>query len=939
MRTLGSFTTRCGFQFVIRSDVRLHDGRNLTAADVKESFSHAIRTPTEALIPVFATIRGASDYRNGTAPELVGISVISKNTIQIELSESLPIYPALLTDLRSAIAVKPERNESNGSTFIGTGQFKIEAFRNDAIIMNRNQNYWRGHPPYLESLEIRTALSSAEVAQGFRSGKFDLVRDLLPQDLEEILRDRMLHATLVEAPKKNTYFVVFNLFSEICKNVNLRRSLAGVIRTRDVVRSTLGRFAEPAEGILPPGILGHDPGRRSQPISTEKASELIQSSGLSVPINLKIAVHPIIQDRYASFLRDLLRSWQEIGVETTLVTRDMESYNKAFSNNEGIDLLIGRWIADYDDPDAFTYGLFHSQFGELRSYHSSKELDEIMTVARSKSEPPEREKLYRKIESIFHETAALHPLFHEIDYRVASPKVRKLALRSTPPYVNYSELSKTETVAERVARKATGGTLRIPSVAQLKMLDPARMVTGSEASLFITVFETLTQAVEGARIVPWLASSFQAEDGATKFRFHLRDDVRFHNGRRLTARDVRFSFEHLLLTAESAYRQLLSPIRGAREMLSGQTKELKGFRILSSTEFVIELEQPFPFFPALIAFGVTSIIPEGTEKFAGNWREGCVGTGPFRVTAFEPGRTLKVEANPNYWRTGLPKSDMLEFAMEVTPKEILSGFKNGEFSVATDLFPNDAEALLHSSSLSLKYRDIPSLSTYYLVFNIHREPFSDESMRHRFIEALDVEPLIRRTLGRLAVPAVSLTPPALLGHQPVRRVGSRIGKNQPTVELTAMVHSMFEGQYASLKDEVFRILGEAGFKIKLLETKAEYYEPIGVPSTDVILTRWLADYPDADTFLYVLLHSEKGWEGKFCGGPELDRLLESARKETDSKTRHALFRQIEELLQQRALVFPLFHEQTYCFTRPEVEGLELSFFSPYIHWEKLWTKR
>jgi ABC-type transport system substrate-binding protein len=164
-------------------------------------------------------------------------------------------------------------------------------------------------------------------------------------------------------------------------------------------------------------------------------------------------------------------------------------------------------------------------------------------------------------------------------------------------------------------------------------------------------------------------------------------------------------------------------------------------------------------------------------------------------------------------------------------------------------------------------------------------------------------------------------------------------KYQAPVATTAMVHSMFEGQYAGLKNELFKVLNDAGFKIKLLETKAEYYEPVGIPTSDLIFTRWLADYPDADTFLHSLLHSKIGWEGKFCGGPELDRLLEGARRETDTKTRHSMFRQIEELLQERALLLPLFHEQTYCFTRPEVEGLELSFFNPFIRWENLWSKR
>jgi ABC-type transport system substrate-binding protein/serine/threonine protein kinase len=925
------------FQFVIRNNIHLHDGRLLTAEHVKESFCYAIRTPSD--VPAFATVRGASEYRNGDAPDVSGIKALSDHLLQVELLDPLPIYPALLTNLRSAVAVKTESNQPEGSSFVGTGQFRIESFKNDSILLNRNTNYWKDNAPFLDSLEFQTSLSSAEVGQGFRSGKFDIVRDLLPRDLEEILRDRQLHAAFVEAPKKSTYFVVFNWFSPICKNLQLRKALSGVIRTRDLVRRTLGRFAEPSEGILPPGILGHDPGKRSQPISFEKATELIQSSGLSLPIRLHACVHPILQDRYSSFLKGLLENWQELGIETSIETPDGESYNAAFLNNQGLDLLIGRWIADYDDPDTFTYGLFHTEFGELRNYHSSKELDELMVEARSKSEPTDREKLYRKIESVLHDTSAYQPLFHEIDYRVVSPKVRKLHVRSTPPYVNYSELSKTETISEPVSRKTLGGTLRIPSIAEVKTLDPARIVTGSEAAVFSALFETLTSAVEGARIVPWLASSFQAEDGATKFRFHLRDDVRFHNGRRLTARDVRYSFEHLLLTAETSYRSFLSPIRGAREMLSGQTKELKGFRVVSATEFVVELEEPLPFFPSLLTFAVTAIIPEGAEHFHGSWKDGCVGTGPFRLTSFEPGRAIKMEANPNYWRSGFPKSEALDVALANSPQEILSGFKSGEFSIATDLPPSDVEALLHSSSSALKYQDIPGLSTYYIIFNIYRGPFADQSVRQRFIEAVDVESLTRRVLGRLAVPAVSLTPPSLLGHQPSRRFISRSKKSQNPVEITAMIHSIYEGQYAFFKNELFKVLNEAGFKIKVVETKAEYYEPQGIPITDLTFTRWLADYPDADTFLHSLLHSEKGWEGKFCGGPDLDHLIESSRRESDVKNRHILFKQVEEMLQENALVLPLFHEQTFAFSRPEIEGLELSFFSPFIHWEKAWSRR
>src|SRR5206468_4479307 len=131
---------------------------------------------------------------------------------------------------------------------------------------------------------FRVGLSSAEIADQFRARKLDLVRDLLPNDLDEILRDRRNAATLVDAPLKNVYFIILNTASPLGRNAALRRALAGSVRMHDLIRSTIGRFAQPAEGLYPPGILGHDPGRRSYSLDQEKVKELLDLTGLSFPI-------------------------------------------------------------------------------------------------------------------------------------------------------------------------------------------------------------------------------------------------------------------------------------------------------------------------------------------------------------------------------------------------------------------------------------------------------------------------------------------------------------------------------------------------------------------------------------------------------------------------------------------------------------------------------
>jgi peptide/nickel transport system substrate-binding protein len=106
----------------------------------------------------------------------------------------------------------------------------------------------------------------------------------------------------------------------------------------------------------------------------------------------------------------------------------------------------------------------------------------------------------------------------------------------------------------------------------------------------------------------------------------------------------------------------------------------------------------------------------------------------------------------------------------------------------------------------------------------------------------------------------------------------------------------------------------------------------------VNFTRWLADYPDADTFMSSVLHTENGADDPFCRSPELDRVIEKGRTESDPSARQSIYREIEELIRNRALVLPLFYEQAYCFTRPKVEGLELNFFNPYVPYEYLWLR-
>jgi ABC-type transport system substrate-binding protein/serine/threonine protein kinase len=915
--------------FTLRENARFQNGQPLTAQAFKRAFERGIRSARE-LPPGLAAIRSAAEFAKSTESELPAIIVHSDYKLEIQLSDPLPIYPALLTDYKTGITL--EADDGNSPILVGTGPFRIASYSPDRIVLQRNENYWKGSTSFLDEVEFRAGLTASEIASGLRSGSIDLARDLSPEDLEEFLRDVRFRGGLVESPRKNTYFLIFNTTSgSIAQNPEFRRALSGVVRTHDLVWQTLGRFAQPAVCLIPPGMLGHDPGRRRQTLTRDEALSMLRSAGINEQINLKAAVHPLFQDRYKSLLTTLLSIWSDLGVKVEVATPTMASYLERFQNSTGIDLFIGRWNVDYDDPDDFTYGLFHSRVGLCRPYISSTDGDHTLEEARTESRPGVRAALYRKYESYLQESGILLPLFHDVDYRLANSKVRGLNLRGSAPYVNYAEIGKLESAKGADTQRAAGGTVEVPITGVLHYLDPSLARSVEDAEVLPNLFETLTRDMGDARIVPWLASEFTTEQGGKRYRFRLRDDVRFHDGRKMTSRDVRYSFERLLSNPESTGRFFYSQIRGAKALLNGEETDLVGFRIHSTDEFTIELEEPVSFFPALISYHVAAIVPEGTNKFEGSWQKGSVGTGPFRAVKFEPGVRLELERHRSYWRTGFPKIERLNFNFGVAPGDILSQFRAGTLSLASDLLPADAEALRRDPEFASGYREVPSLTTYYATFNTHRGPLKDKRLRQKLAQSIDVAAVVRQTLGRLGVPAKGLIPPGLLGHDS----GFTTRMSMPPtpapykpggeIELTAVLNPVFFGEYAALARELARSLREHQIIVRPVnKTMDEWLEAVSQGSVDLVLGRWVADYPDADSFANILATTE-GLLGKVCGSAELDRLIARGRLETSPAARHAVYRQIEEIIVRDRPMLPLFHEQTYRFARPEVAGMTLSY--------------
>ncbi len=925
------------FLFTLRSDVRFHDGHVLTASDVARSLERLIRRRTGELPAAAAVIDGAAEYQRGAASELRGVRVHDEQHLEIALTQPLQIYPAFLANIAAAIVRVPDEAAGESGFPAGTGPFRVASITPQATVLTRFPEHWRRAPANLDAIEFRAVPTSA-MGVGLRSGELDLVRVVAPNELEDSVEGFGLGGAMVEAPMKTSFFALFNTRGgPNAQDIDLRLALAQAVSVQELVWQALGRFAVPASGIVPPGILGHDPGRRRRHLALEEARRQVDSVGLQGP--LRVLVFPVILDNYRPLLDALIAVWTSLGVRSELVRLDMAGFLASGEVPADIDVVLLRWSADFDDPDDFTFAHFHSRAGHWRGFFTSPEADRLLELGRSEVVPAARERHYREFEDLLQREGVVLPLFYAVDHRLAGPEVEGLRLRGSPPYVNYAELSKRPRLRRRKDLQG-GGVMRVAMRGQVMTLDPTRGGYAEYHEVLPSIFESLTRRIGTAQIVPWLAESMESLAGSTAYRFALRRNINFHDGHRLSARDVRYSFERMLLRADAADRWLYAPIAGATAMITGEATELSGFHIHSAHEFTIELVRPLVYFPGLLSHSVCAIVPEGADQRGDRWFENPVGTGPFRVVKFDPGRRLELERAAGYWRPGYPRCRELIFQFGVTATEIRSGFEAGRFAIAGELLPEDVEALRRDPRLASGYRETPAFATYFVALNIHHGPLADLGLRRQIVQAIDRTRLARQTIGRLAKPAHSLIPPGLLGYEAEAVDPQRLGDTPQAlggrdIALNVLVHPVFLSEYRAYFRRLSEALAQIGVRLQVHD-QTHNIRDITNPRTtiDADFTRWFADYPDPHSFLGQL-HTREGRFGQISGSERSDRLLEKGQATADPQLRHAIYRQLEAQVQQDASLIPLFHPQTYRFGRPEIEGLEVSHGGPMVAYEEL----
>ena len=453
-------------------------------------------------------------------------------------------------------------------------------------------------------------------------------------------------------------------------------------------------------------------------------------------------------------------------------------------------------------------------------------------------------------------------------------------------------------------------------------LDPRVGIDGQSERIDSLIFDYLLSRGDNLDVAPGLAERWEIPDPLT-YVFHLHRGVKFHDGRILTSRDVKWTFDSLLTG------KLRSPRAAAYRFVD---------HIDTPDDYTVIFHLKEPYTPLLwnLSQGAVGIVPYGSgNEIAGR----PVGSGPFKFTSAEVDKEVILERNDEYWGE---RARLARVRFAVVPDATTQALElrkgsadiiiNGSFS------PDTLMTLQHEPSLSVVSGHGTRLA--YLGFNLRDPILKDVRVRQAIAYALDRRPMIEYLWRGEAQPALSILPPQswayngnvpgydhdpnkarelldAAGYPPVNGVRFHITMKTSTDENTRLMVAVIQQQ-----------LREVGIALDIRSFEfGTFFADVTRGAFQLYGLRWIGGNEDPDIFEYAF-HSAKfppnGANRGFYSNPGIDALIDRARREVDPKLRKPIYAEVQRILADELPSINLWYLDNVLVHNKRVRNLQLN---------------
>jgi peptide/nickel transport system substrate-binding protein len=476
---------------------------------------------------------------------------------------------------------------------------------------------------------------------------------------------------------------------------------------------------------------------------------------------------------------------------------------------------------------------------------------------------------------------------------------------------------------------AQAQTLRWAAQNDVLTLDPHAQNHATTSAILAHAYEGLTRYDENYQIEPALATKWTTLS-PTQVRFELRRGVRFHDGSPFTADDVLFSFDRIR-QPQGTMQIYVTGIEAIRKiddhtidmMLSAPQplllRNIIDFRIMSRTWAEKNNTTRVQDYKA------------GEENFAAR---NVMGTGAFRITGWQPEQRITMARHEGWWDQPKGNVQQVVYTPIQSAATRVAALLSGDVDMLTDLPTQDIARLRRDSRLSIV--DGPEVRTIFLAPDVGSaelrhgsvkgaNPFADKRVRQALSLAIDREAIRRSTMSGLSIPAALIVAPGVTGHDPQLDAPARADTDRARALLAeAGYPEGFEvrlncpnNRYVNderICQAVAAMWARVGVRVQLAsENMATFIQKVQNFDSSLYLLGWGVATYDAQYAIQSLIRTRtSGADGNFnfsrISDPEIDRLTDAMKTETDEARRNAMIRQALLRIRDEVLVIPLHHQ-------------------------------
>ena len=452
-------------------------------------------------------------------------------------------------------------------------------------------------------------------------------------------------------------------------------------------------------------------------------------------------------------------------------------------------------------------------------------------------------------------------------------------------------------------------------------LDPRVGTDAQSERIDNLLFDPLLRRDEHFNLVPWLAERWEIPDALT-YVFHLRHDVRFHDGRPLTSRDVKWTFDSLLNGS------VRSPKASTYQFVD---------RVEAPDDWTVifHLKEPDSSLLWNVSDAAIGIVPYGSSA---EFNRYPLGSGPFRFVRQQQDQDVVIECNEHYWAEK-PRIPRVLFTVVPDTTTRALELRKGSADVAVNALTADMIVALRREP-GLRIQTAPGSIYVYLALNLRDPILKDVRVRQALAYAIDRRSLIHYLWRDLARPADNILPTQSWAYNPnVRRYGYEPQRARELLDAAGypahdgvrfhltMKTSTEESTrlLAAVLQQQLRAVGIV-LDIRTFEF-ATFYSDITNGAFQLYSLRWVGGNEDPDIFAHVF-HSAsvppRSANRGFYSNPRVDQLIDAARRETDRGRRKRLYAQLQEILANDLPYISLWYLDNVVVRTPRVRDLEVA---------------